>query len=436
MPPSSRPSQLPIFAVGAIFGSVVAFALMRLAGPAEEPDLTHYREVREFVEENFVHEVDSGQLLDDALSGMLSSLDDYSRYYSSEEATQLNRDTAGRYTGIGVVLKRPIEEGRILFVLPGSPAERAGVRVGDLIVGVDGVAVRGEFRSELLRRNLDDENRVNLVLEVVGLNGEERQLEVEHASLIDPTVRHARIVDEELGVGYLSITSFSHETPTEFVTAFQQLRNQGMNALVMDLRANFGGVLTAAVDIARRFVSEGTIVSTEGSGSPEVHKAIAEMAALEGFPLAILVDENSASASEVLAAALQEHRAAVLVGAPTYGKGMVQTIRRFPEAGSIAKVTTSYYYTPSHQNLEHSLDPNRDYGILPDLEIRIDRGEQRAIYRHLSEYSPPMASIPAIREWQAKVEDRLLPEHPSDAQLAAAVRLFAGERAHSTEEEG
>ena len=428
------PHQLPVFAIGAIFGSVVAFALIRLAGPAEEPDLAHYRRVRTFVEQNFVREVDSRELLDDALAGMLSSLDDYSRYYTPEEAAQLNRDTAGRYTGIGVVLKRPIEEGRILFVLPGSPAERAGIRVGDLIVGVDDVTVRGEFTSDLLRRNLDDPERANLVLDVVGLDGAERRVEVEHASLIDPTVRHARIVDEELGVGYLSITSFSHETPQEFLAAFQALRDQGMRALVIDLRSNFGGVLTAAVNIARRFVSEGVIVSTEGSGPPEVHEAIAEMAQLEGFPLAVLVDENSASASEVLAAALQEHRAAVLVGAPTYGKGMVQTIHRFPESGSIAKITTSYYYTPSHQNLEHSLDPSRDYGIRPDLEVSIERAEQRAIYRHLAEYSPPFAALPALLEWQANEEEPLLPEHPADAQLDTAVRLFAGERLTRKEE--
>jgi carboxyl-terminal processing protease len=432
----TRANQVTLFATGAIFGSVLAFALQRLAGSSEDPDLAHYREVRQFVEENFVRPVDTEELLDNALNGMLTSLDDYSRYYSAEEAAQLNRDTAGRYTGIGVVLKRPIEEGRILFVLPGSPAERAGVQVGDLIVSVDGAPVRGDFRPELLRRNLSDAEREPLMLSVVRLDGQEQLLEIEHASLVDPTVRHSRILDPELGIGYLAITAFSHETPPEFLAAFQELRGRGMQALVIDLRANFGGVLSAAVDIARRFVSEGTIVSTEGTGPPEIHTARPEMAALEGFPLVLLVDENSASASEVLAAALQEHRAAVLVGAPTFGKGMVQTIHRFPESGSIAKITTSYYYTPAHRNLEHSLDPDRDYGILPDLEVRLDRSMQRAIYRHLSEYSPPFASLPALEAWQENEEEALLPEHPEDAQLRAAIDLFSDQRSAQLEQEG
>ena len=427
-PTSNGGTQLLLFLAGAIFGSAALVGAQRFGRSNEEADLAHYREVRDFVSSNFVRAVPPEDLLDRALSGMLDSLDDYSRYYTPDEAKQLNRDTSGRYTGIGVVLKRPIDEGRILFTLPGSPAERADVRVGDLIVGVDGTSITGPFSTELLKRDLASEQNAPLVLDVVGIDGEERTLEVKHASVIDPTVRHADIVDVKNGVGYLAIAAFSHETPQEFATAFGNLKRRGMRALVIDLRANLGGVLSASVDIARRFVADGVIVSTEGSGPPEVHEAREELAVSSGFPLVVLVDGSSASASEVLAAALQEHRAAVLVGTPTYGKGMVQTIHRFQEAGAIAKITTSYYYTPSHQNLEQSLDPDRDYGILPDIEVPIERQQQHEVYRHLAEYSPPFRALDAIHSWEAELGESLLPDHPEDPQLMAALDLFAGKR--------
>lgn len=423
-----RGNQLILFIAGALFGAVVLTGLQRLVSTDEEADITQYRAVRDFVAENFVREVPTEQLLDGALSGMLRSLDDYSRYYSPEEARELDRDTSGRYTGIGVILKRPIEEGRILFTLPGSPAERAGLQVGDLIVGVDGVPLPGPFDPELLRRDLDSEQLEALEIDVIGLDGSEHTVAIEPASLINPTVRHAHIANTELAVGYLSITSFSHETPLEFDNAFRVLKERGMKALVIDLRANLGGVLSASVDIARRFVAEGIIVSTEGSGPPDVREAISEMAISSGFPLVVLVDGNSASASEVMAAALQDHRVAVLIGTPTYGKGLVQTIHRFPEVGSIAKVTTSYYYTPSHRNLDHSIDPGRDYGILPDIEITLERETQRSIYRYIAEYSPPFAAVPAIRAWEAELGETLLTEHPDDPQLQAALDLFAGKK--------
>ncbi len=407
---------------------MILASVQRFTGSTEEPDIAHYRAVRDFVSDNFVREVHSEDLLDSALTGMVRSLDDYSRYYSAEEAEQLNRDTSGRYTGIGVILKRPIDEGRILFTLPGSPAERAGVRVGDLIVGIDGVPVPIPFTTDLLKRDLSTDQRNEYVLEVLGLDGRLRSLEVEPASVVNPTVRHAHIADPELGVGYISVTSFSHETALEFTDAFQELEDRGMRALVIDLRGNLGGVLSASVDIARRFIAEGVIVSTEGSGPPEVRSARSDMAVSVGFPLVVLVDGNSASASEVLAAALQEHRAAVLVGGPTFGKGLVQTIHRFPGSGAIAKVTTSYYYTPSHQNLDRSLDPDRAYGIWPDVQVTIDREVQSGIYRHLAEYSPPFAALPAIHAWEQEVGEPLLDGHPEDPQLQAALDLFAGER--------
>ncbi|MEM7516039.1 MAG: S41 family peptidase, partial [Planctomycetota bacterium] len=241
-------------------------------------------------------------------------------------------------------------------------------------------------------------------------------------------VRHARLLDLERGIGYLSIHSFSRTTTAEFEQAFDELRESGMRSLVLDLRGNFGGVLSSAIDIAARFIPDGTLVSTEGQGPPEVYIADPKIATLKGFPLVVLVDGNSASASEVLAAALQDHRAGVVVGAPTYGKGLVQSIRRFPGRKTIAKVTSSYYYTPSHQNLERTLDEGRDYGILPDVEVALERAERNAIYGFLGGYSPPTRALTALLEWQAETEGEVIPRPPADAQLEAATALLQGNR--------
>jgi carboxyl-terminal processing protease len=241
----------------------------------------------------------------------------------------------------------------------------------------------------------------DLEFQVTGLDGVAREVKVRTGSVVEPTVQHERMLDERRGIGYVTISSFTHETPGEFVQAFERLRAGGMRALVLDLRGNPGGVLSAAVEIAGRFLRDGLIVSTEGRGDVSVHRAEPAAAWWAGFPLVLLVDEGSASASEVLAGALQEHRAAAVVGSRTFGKGMVQTIHRFPEQGSVFKLTTSYYYTPSHKNLEHSADPTRERGLQPDLRVDLRSEERRAIHERLSKPSPPREALARIASGSA-----------------------------------
>ena len=414
------------FLLGFAAGAAVMLGVHAWLDAEEDPDLRHYREVRDFVATNFVRDVDPDELVKNALKGMVSELDPYSRYYDELESREVERETRGRFVGIGAVFKGDLSSGQILFPLAGSPAMRAGLRVGDRIQRIDGEEILGWDRAAM-QAALEGELDSVVTLDVLGLDGEERTCAVRRGSVVDPNVRHARIVDEEHGVGYLAMLGFSHETPEEFEAAFTHLREQGMQALVIDVRGNPGGVLKSAIDIARRFVPEGVIVSTEGRGTPVYYSAEPELAWYEGFPLVVLVDEGSASASEVLAGALQDHRAAVLVGAPTHGKGLVQTIRRYPEERTIAKVTTSYYYTPAHRNLERDPENGRDYGIAPDLEVPITDVEQRAIARHTAHYGAPLALTGALRAWEAELGEELIDPHPVDAQLDAAIRLLTGE---------
>lgn len=414
------------FALGAGLGAALgAFCAGRFSAWSE-PDVARYREVRDYARSAFVHKITDAELVDHALHGLADGLDDYSEYYDPAEAERLERETAGRYDGLGVVMKEPFSDGQVLFPLSASPAMNAGMRVGDRFVRVGGHPFasldQAGFRALVSGSEPQD---VDLV--VLGLDGAQRKLRVRTGSVLEPTVRHERILDVARGVGYLAITSFSHETAGEFDAAFERLLGDGMRALVIDLRGNPGGVLVSAVDIARRFLREGLIVSTEGRQQRVVYSAETAAAWHDGFPLVLLVDEGSASASEVLASALQEHRSAVIVGSPTYGKGMVQTIHRFSPDGSVLKVTSSYYFTPSHRNLEHSADPQAERGLQPDLRVALGT-DPRALHERLARASPPRECVDALKAWEQTSGQQLVADVETDPQLTAALGLFAGQR--------
>ncbi|MEO2161759.1 MAG: S41 family peptidase [bacterium] len=413
------------FVCGLLAGALMVLVGRELWSPSDPDGLQHFAEVRDFARESFVREVSDQELLDDALKGMLSSLDPYSRYYDASQTQDLLRQTGGRYRGIGAVFRSPVEKGQVLYPLAGSPASEAGLRVGDQVLQLNGRDLQ-EFDAASFRTALGNPDPEGIRLQVRGLDGEERQLSVIPGSIVDPSVRHARMLDLERHIGYLAITRFTTETGDEFAQAMEFLAQRKMEALVLDLRHNLGGTLSSAVELARRFVHEGIIVSTEGRGEPILYEADPAGADLKGMPLVILVNASTASASEVLAGALQDHRMAALVGEATFGKGMVQAIRSFGESGGRAKVTTSYYYSPNHRNFERSADPNRDYGILPDLAVPLLAEERAPIRSFLESYSPGPDVLPALEAWAAESGQDLIPPMPVDPQLESALELLRG----------
>lgn len=425
-PPATWQRDLLHLGVGSACGLMVGLAFYSAAPPPGGPEVERFARVVDFVEEAYVTQVDGEQLVDEALGGMVSSLDPYSRYYTRDELAAMERETSGRYRGIGVVFARPTQEARVLFAMPGSPAARAGIDVGDRLVEVDGVGVEGlepGGLQELLTRDGADEVR----LRVQPLDGPERELTLVRTELVDPSVRHVEMLDPERGLGYVAVHSFSKETPAELDAAVAELRRGGLTGLVLDLRGNLGGVLRSAVTLANRFVREGRIVTQEGRGEPVVYDARPDEAWYEGLPLVVLVDGLSASASEVLAAALQEHRAAVVVGSESYGKGVVQEVRTMEGEGAV-KLTTAYYYTPSHRNLERTVADAWEVGLQPDLEVRLDELETRALHQRLAGYGPPPDVVPRIRAWEQREGRSLLPALQRDAQLEAGLELLRGRR--------
>lgn len=408
-----------VFVTGALCGVVWVTAANLFT---RDRDLDLLRQVVEMTEDEYVGEVARPELVDDALRGMLSRLDRYSSFFGPEEISTLDRETYGEFRGIGVVFVPPAAEGNVLFAVPDGPGGRAGLRVGDRILSVDGTPL-GELPAPGLSAYLQSgPERVELC--VLGLDQRERTLDVRPEAVLDPTVRHARMIDPENGIGYLAILSFTHRTPEEFDRAVTSLRQAGLRGLVVDLRGNPGGILDAAVELANRFVPEGVLVSTQTRKELRPVEADPAKATLAGMPLVLLVDERSASASEVLAGALQDHAAGALVGRPTYGKGTVQTLTRFGENRAIVKLTTANYLTPSGRRIERH--EGEDSGLAPDVAVGLEPDEREAVYRYLASYTPPEEALEAIRAWEDDSERRLLPPPPPDRQLDVALRLLSG----------
>ena len=423
---SGSKQVLAAWAVGLLTGGIGMQLLQSVQSQQADPALAQYRAVRDFARDTFVRDLSDEELTDLALSGMARGLDEYSRYYNRDQSTELDRETGGRYAGVGAIFQPFDGVRRVLFTLPNGPAHRAGLEVGDGLLSIDGQSVV-DVDDDAFRACLSGPVGTRRELVIESLEGQERAVAVELSELVDPSVRHVRMLDPERHVAYISLNSFSRETAGELDAAWRRMSDEGAEALILDLRGNLGGVLDAAVDIARRFVPEGVILSTEGRTEQQLYVADPELADAVGTPLVLLVDGSSASASEILAGTLQDHRVAVVVGAPTYGKGMVQTIRRFPKYGTRAKITSAYYYSPSRRNFERSAE-GRDYGIRPDLQVLLNESETRLVHAYLSRYAPSPEQVPALEAWEAQLDRRLLPPPPNDPQVRAALALFAGER--------
>lgn len=419
----SGPGQ-GLFLLGLAAGLLAALAIDRAARHVLDRDLELVRAVRNLAIEEYVREVDSSELIDDALNGMLQELDAHSSFFGPREIAALERETTGEFLGIGAVF-RGGEAGRILFPYPGSPAERAGLRVGDRILRAGGQSVAAMSAQDLQTRLHDEDGE--LALEVESLEGEVREVRLRPEAVLDPTVRHARLLSPGLGIGYVAIRSFSHRTPQELDAAVARLREAGMRSMVIDLRANPGGILDAAVTIANRFVASGTLVATRTRTEVRRTDADPEEATSSGTPLVVLLDGYTASASEVLAAALQDHAVAVLVGEPSYGKGTVQTMKRIGSDRAIVKLTTAHYCSPSLRRIEHDDTDSTWSGIAPDLWVPLTKEGRARAHDFLASYSPPEGALQELRAWEEREGQALVPILPVDEQLEAALALLGGE---------
>jgi len=316
-------------------------------------------EVKQRVSSEYVEALPEGRLEQAAVDGVIASLDPHSAFLDAAEYDEMRVNTAGSYTGIGIEVSAVNEWVTVVAPIEGSPAERAGVRPGDVVLAVDGVPVSAARLNEAIERLRGfPGSRVRLA---VNREGEPQPLTFD----LERSEVHVRTVRAEPlpgGYGYARISQFSDSTPADLDSALARLREATrtqLRGLVLDLRGNPGGVLEAAASVADEFLETGIIVRGDGR-TPESRFEIDATAgdALAGAPLVVLVDGGSASGAEIVAGALRDHERATLMGERTFGKGSVQTVIPLRH-GQALKLTTSRYYTPSGASIhKRGLDPD------------------------------------------------------------------------------
>lgn len=315
------------------------------------------------IEKYYLDEVENEALEDGLYHGLVEALDDpYSTYYSSEELKDLQEKTQGIYYGIGarVSIDTETQLVRIAGVIPNTPAEEAGLLANDLIYKVEGESIQGMDLSSVVALIKGEEGTTVHITIIREGESDYLEYDVERRKVENETVIHEM---KEEGIAYIQIAEFDDITTSQFAEAFNFCREAGMEGLILDLRGNPGGNMTTVCEIARMMLPEGLIVYTEDKyGNREEY--ICDGKQEFDKPLAVLIDGNSASASEILSGAIKDYGIGTLVGTTTFGKGIVQRIIALSD-GSAVKLTVSKYYTPNGNNI-HKI------GIEPDVEVAFD----------------------------------------------------------------
>ncbi len=382
---TSRFTKTFLVGSGVVLGALIAVGTNVMANKQNDSvsqspgipleDLQTFAEVYERISTDYVDVIDDKSLIEGAISGMLSSLDPHSAYLPPVDAKEMEEHTRGEFGGLGMEVG--MEDGFVKVVSPidDTPAQRAGIMAGDLIIKLGNEPVKGKSLSEavdIMRGKPGTQLELTIVRK-----GEDKPLKIEltRAIIKVRSVRQRMLPD---GIGYVRISQFQMRTGPDLIKALDKLEEENkskLNGLVLDLRNNPGGVLNAAIQVSDAFLDEGLIVYTEGRIRNSQMRFEAEDGdLLEGKPIVIMVNEGSASASEIVSGALQDQKRAIVVGRDTFGKGSVQTLLQLNNNAAI-KLTTARYFTPNGRSIQAE-------GINPDVEIervKVEKVEESAI---------------------------------------------------------
>ncbi len=365
-------------------------------GPAEPQEMySQYQTLSRIVATvtaNYVKEVDREKLFYGAYKGMLQTLDPHSAFLPPEQKKGLEAETKGEFGGLGIEIT--LDKVGVLTVitpLEDTPAFRAGVLAGDPIIKIEGESTKGVSLREAVNKLRGPKGKP-VTITVLHENGKVEDITIVRDIIKVESVKDVHFIDDKHKIAYIRLSQFQANTAGSLDNAVAQLLEQGMGALVLDLRFNPGGLLASAVQIADRFLPEGVIVSTKGRQSPQQVYEATKDATYPNFPLAVLISGRSASASEIVAGAIQDHKRGVLVGKRTFGKGSVQTIIKLEDGKSALRLTTAYYYTPSGRLIQrHPNDPHEEtWGIDPEIEVKTTLQDEMALWdqwrqKHLRE---------------------------------------------------
>lgn len=372
MPHLSRLTSLAM-ALALLGGASLASAAQEPAATAPAPaangkaplpldELRTFAEVLDRIKSAYVEPVDDKTLLENAIKGMLSNLDPHSAYLGPEDFAELQESTSGEFGGLGIEVGS--EDGNIKVVSPidDTPASKAGIQAGDFIVKINGQPTRGQSMTEAVDK-MRGKIGQKITLTLVRDGGNPFDVTLTRATI---TVKSVKSQLLESGYGYIRITQFQVNTGEEVGKALAKLRKDNgdkkLAGLVLDLRNNPGGVLQSAVEVADHFLTKGLIVYTKGRiANSELRFSADPADASEGVPLVVLINGGSASAAEIVAGALQDHKRGVLMGTDSFGKGSVQTVLPLNNDRAL-KLTTALYFTPNGRSIQAQ-------GIVPDVEV-------------------------------------------------------------------
>ena len=365
----SRSLRFPLAIIaGAVLGASLTLTY-GVRAEKEKPEALPLKDLQTFVEilnrvkSDYVEEVSDQTLLENSVRGMLSGLDPHSTFLDKEEFKEMNATTSGKFGGLGIEVQMQNGFVRVVAPIDDTPAAKAGIQPGDLIIKIDDTAVKGMSLFEAVQK-MRGEPGTQITLTLLR-EGADKPLSVEMKRAII-NVNSVRTKLLEPGYGYLRITTFTATTGKSLNEEFKKLSKQAngdLKGLVLDLRNNPGGVLNAAVDVSDAFIDEGVIVSMRGRDKDSNREFSAKRGdLLDGKPMVVLINAGSASASEIVAGALQDHKRGLLVGTKTFGKGSVQTILPLADESAI-KLTTARYFTPSGRSIQAE-------GVQPDIEVR------------------------------------------------------------------
>ncbi|MBD9374533.1 S41 family peptidase [Rhizobium sp. ARZ01] len=415
--------------VGALMGATAMSAIYSVTMPAEAAGASTYRELSIFgdvferVRAQYVTPPKEDQLIENAINGMLSSLDPHSSYMNSKDAEEMRTQTRGEFGGLGIEVTMDEELVKVIAPIDDTPASRAGVLAGDLISKIDGQDVRGLKLEEAVDKM---RGKVNTPIKLTILRkGADKPIEL--TIMRDIIAVKAVKYRAEGDVGYLRVISFTEKTFDDLEKGIEKIKADvpadKLKGFVLDLRLNPGGLLDQAINVSDAFLERGEVVSTRGRNEDETRRFNASPGDLtDGKPVIVLINGGSASASEIVAGALQDLRRATVVGTRSFGKGSVQTIIPLGEAGAL-RLTTALYYTPSGKSIQGtgiSPDIKVDQPLPPELQGKVEAAGESNLRGHIKgqseseEGSGSSAYVP--------------PEAKDDLQLQYALQLLRGEK--------
>lgn len=405
------------------------------ATPSEADE--YYELMRVFVDtfqeidRNYVKEVDRRELIEAAVRGMLAELDPYSDYIPPDDLKSFTESVEQEFSGVGIRVKfdEPSHSIEVTSPLPGSPAYKAGIQAGDKIVSINGKQV-GEFETgreiETAIEMLRGKEGETVEIGIKHQEEEVKQITLTRAVITLDTVLGNTpntdgswdfLLDKDSKIAYVRLTHFTRRSAQEMRDVIRNLKREDMQGLILDLRFNPGGLLQSAVEIADLFLESGMIVQTEGRNVPTRPYPAKAWGTYSDFPIAVLINRYSASASEILSAALQDHKRAVVVGERSWGKGSVQNVIDMEESKAALKLTTAYYHRPSGKKIHREVGEGEEveWGVKPDegFEVKFNNEELRAQQEDRRDRDIPGATAP-----ETPFEDK---------QLAKAVEYLKGE---------